>query len=295
MHTSNMHNTARSSGTRKLPRFAAATLAAAAFLGNIAGTANAAGDEPWANKPAQPAQPAPAYTPPPASVRPYQPAQPAYTAPQPATRPAVRSTTRSYDDGPSVEAFTTLHAGVLLTSFSGDFAKGLKMDSMVSGGATFGGGFRFAKSRVGSILVYGELGVYAGDESIEDDFKTKHGSYYYTYDVDGCKREDLIVPISVLGAYDFNLGTRFSLRAGVHLGATVFTSELKYKGRKIDDFSQTAFSGGIVLGTTWKVSQHWQLDINYKFAANSKIKMMEGEPKASSQTHQINLGVGFRW
>jgi opacity protein-like surface antigen len=248
------------STSTKFPRLAPAVLAAAALLTSAA-AANAAGDEPWAS-------PAPA------------PVSAPQTAPA-VTAPASQTTPVSYEGENSLDWFVHVGVGVLLLSYSGGDSNYYVPDSVTLGGISFGGGRRLMKTETGSFLFYGEIGGYSGSHKFG--YRKQH------------KIDDIAVPISLIAAYDFNVAENFSLLAGAHLGFTLLGGDATFEGGYEDEFRRTAFAGGVLVGANWKLSPKWEIDLSYKFAANSGIAIAENGEKSSSTTHQINVGFKYQF
>jgi opacity protein-like surface antigen len=260
-------NTHTISTNIKFPHLAPAAFAAAALL--IGGAANAAGSEPW-----DAAQPTPGVaTPAPTTASEVQ---------TPKTSPVPPGNSPSYTiENPK---FFHFGAGVYHASFSGGDALKVSMNKLTLGGISFGGGSRFSKSDLGSVLLYGELGVYAG----------QHDCYYNSK----YRGLDLVVvPVSFVGAYEFKVTETISLRAGAHVGPTLFNGKFSpwsaYEGK--NKFRQIVFSGGAIAGASLKLDQNWNFDLSYKYSSNTGLSIFKDSQSSYSNAHQLTVGLGYRF
>jgi outer membrane protein OmpA-like peptidoglycan-associated protein len=94
--------------------------------------------------------------------------------------------------------------------------------------------------------------------------------------------------------YDFNLNSE---RWGMSLGAGAGVDNARYKAFDGHDSNDKVFAWQAIAGLTYRVNQHWDIDLNYRYFNADKAEL---QASAATAPHEVNLEkhsvtVGFRY
>jgi outer membrane protein OmpA-like peptidoglycan-associated protein len=94
--------------------------------------------------------------------------------------------------------------------------------------------------------------------------------------------------------YDFNLNSE---RWGMSLGAGAGIDNARYSNRSGMDSNDKVFAWQAIAGLTYRVNQHWDLDLNYRYFNADKAELVESIGAAPREVNleKHSVTVGFRY
>jgi outer membrane protein OmpA-like peptidoglycan-associated protein len=94
--------------------------------------------------------------------------------------------------------------------------------------------------------------------------------------------------------YDFNLNSE---RWGMSLGAGVGIDNARYANRSGFDSNDKVFAWQAIAGVTYRVNQHWDIDLNYRYFNADKAELVESFGAAPREVNleKHSVTVGFRY
>jgi outer membrane protein OmpA-like peptidoglycan-associated protein len=94
--------------------------------------------------------------------------------------------------------------------------------------------------------------------------------------------------------YDFNLNSE---RWGMSLGAGVGIDNARYSNRLGLDSNDKVFAWQGIAGVTYRVNQHWDIDLNYRYFNADKAELVESFGAAPREVNleKHSVTVGFRY
>jgi len=98
----------------------------------------------------------------------------------------------------------------------------------------------------------------------------------------------------VNAVYDFNLN---SDSWGLGLGAGIGIDNPRYKGFDGNDSNDKVFAFQGIAGLTYRVNQHWDLVLNYRYfnAAQAELQRFAGDASREVDLEKHSVTIGFRY
>lgn len=170
------------------------------------------------------------------------------------------------------------------TQFSGSNTP-IKLDGGLAGMVTIGSALKNSQWRL-----EGELGYRTNDGTAS--FINPNISIAVVRSFADISLEEWSGMVNAL--YDFNLNSE---RWGMSLGVGAGIDNARYTARDGTDNNDKVFAFQGIAGLTYRINQHWDLDLNYRYlnAAQAELKETAASPARQVDLEKHSITVGFRY